>query len=116
MSLHDRIRDARRWLIAALIVSGACLILWQATGGDAFTRYEVVEEVAVEGADDDPLAAAGFYEGTERTETQVRDEFRFGLLPAADRFPDKHLVSVATVAAPFWLLFGLALVVNRRRK
>ena len=31
--------------VAALIISLACVVLWQATGGDYYTKYEVVEQI-----------------------------------------------------------------------
>ncbi len=90
--------------ITIVIMSVASLITWQATGGDWYTKYEVVEQVEVEPDANDPLAAAGFYEGNTTTETVSRDEFHFGLLPTSAGLLDKHVVSVASVNGPLWLL------------
>ena len=68
----------------------------KATGGDYYTNYEVVETVEIEPDSSDPLAAAGFYEGTKATETVTRDEFRFGLLPTPSGLLDKHMLSVVS--------------------
>ncbi len=94
----------RAGLITASIFTLGILILWQATGGDYYTKFEVVEEVAVEVDSSDPLADAGFYEEGTVTKTISRDEFRLGLLPVPQGIFDKHAVSVITIVFPFWLL------------
>lgn len=86
----------------AFAVTLGTVILWQATGGDYYTKFQVVEEVQSQVDPDDPLAAAGFYEGDTTTQAVTRDEFRFGLLPTPEGVFDKHVVSVASVAGPVW--------------
>lgn len=102
-------------LIAVVVVTVGSIVTWQATGGDWYTKYEVVEQVAVETDPNDPLAAAGFYEGGDATTTVTRDEFRFGLLPTPARLVDKHAVSVTSVTGPVWVL-GLAVLWYHRRR
>jgi hypothetical protein len=98
----------------AVIITLAALLTWQLTGGDYYTKYEVVEQVEKTLDPDDPLVAAGFYEGSTTTETVARKDFRFGLLPTPSGVLDKHAASVVSVALPAWFLgFGL-LFWNRR--
>ncbi|MBD3220571.1 hypothetical protein GF314_04970 [bacterium] len=104
----------RGLLIASLVVTAAAIVLWLATGGDAYTKYRVVETVAREVDPDDPLAAAGFYD-EDATETTSRDEFRFGLLPTPQGLFDRHVVSVATFAGPMWAVTIAAFIWSRRR-
>jgi hypothetical protein len=94
----------RALLITSLLVTVAAVALWLATGGDAYTKFKVVETVAREVDPDDPLAAAGFYDDQAATETVSRDAFRFGLLPTPQGLVDRHLLSVATFAGPLWAL------------
>ena len=109
-------RNRRYILIGALVITLAAVITWQATGGDYYTKFQVVEQVEKEIDRSNPLAAAGFYEGDTQTETVTRDEFRFGLLPTPSGIMDKHALSVASVVGPVWLL-ALALVwIGRRRQ
>ena len=63
----------------------------------------------------DPLAAAGFYDGDAVTRTESRDEFRLGLLPTPAGLLDKDALSVATLAAPLWVLGIAAAWFGRRR-
>lgn len=107
-------RIVKRLFALAIVVTLLSIIIWQATGGDYYTKYEVVsqEERAID--PNDPLAAAGFYDGTSVTETVKKDEFRFGLLPTPTGLVDKHIVSVVTFAGPLWGLVVLALLVARR--
>ncbi len=101
----------------AIVVTLATVILWQATGGDYYTKFQVVEEVQSEVDPDDPLAAAGFYESDTTTHTVTRDAFRFGLLPTPEGLFDKHAVSVASIAGPVWICaIGFAWWTRRRRK
>lgn len=97
------------------ILTLASVITWQATGGDWYTKYEVVEQVESEADQNDPLVAAGFYEGGKNTQTVTRDEFRFGLLPTPAGIFDKHALSVASVTGPLWV-FGIGFVWFKRRK
>jgi hypothetical protein len=85
-------------------LSIASVVTWQATGGDWYTKYEVVEQVESNADPNDPLVAAGFYEGGTTTQTVTRTEFRFGLLPTPAGIFDKHALSVASVTGPLWVL------------
>lgn len=87
----------------AVAVTIGTVILWQATGGDYYTKFQVVEQVRTEVDPDDPLAAAGFYEGDTATRAVTHDEFRFGLLPTPAGILDKNIVSVASIAGPVWV-------------
>ena len=74
-----------------------------------------MEQVQHEVDPNDPLVAAGFYDGSTNTQSTVRDEFRFGLLPTPQGVFDKHAVSVLTLVAPFWILTLGLYWLNRRR-
>ena len=87
----------------------------QATGGDWYTKFEIVEQVESKPNPDDPLVAAGFYDGSTTTETVRRDEFRLGLLPTPVSIFDKHALSVTSVAGSLWAL-GLSVVWYQRRR
>jgi hypothetical protein len=100
---------------AVVVLTIASIIIWQATGGDWYTKYEVVEQVESKPDANDPLAAAGFYDGGTKTVTVARDEFRFGLLPTPTGILDKHALSVASVTGPLWVL-GIGFVWIHRRK
>lgn len=111
------INQARRAIGLAVVVTSATLVTWLATGGDYYTKYEVIEEVRTPLDADDPLAATGFYEGTSQTQTVVRNEFRFGLLPTPQGVFDKHAISVASFAVPSWIVaVGVAWWPQLRRK
>ena len=100
-------------LLAAAVVTIASIMVWQATGGDWYTKYEVVEQVEVNPDPNDPLAAAGFYEGGKIIETITRDEVRFGLLPTPSGLFDRHSLSVVSIVIPIWGL-GLAIIWHRK--
>jgi hypothetical protein len=102
-------------LLGVAIVTLVSVVTWLATGGDWYTKYQIVEQVEVEADPTDPLAQAGFYEGDTTTTTVVRDEFRFGLLPTPTGLVDKHALSVASVAGPLWLA-GLVVIWYQRRR
>jgi|GEM_PF-1101739 len=106
---------SRSILILAALVTVAALITWQATGGDYYTKFSVVEQVEAKADADDPLAAAGFYDGETVTRTERREEFRLGLLPTPSGLLDKHIFSVATLATPLWVLGIAAAWFGRRR-
>jgi hypothetical protein len=89
-------------VILSAVVTVASVVLWQATGGDYYTKFQVVETVAREVDPDDPLAAAGFYDDGPAEETVSRDAFRFGLLPTPQGVFDRHAISVASFAGPLW--------------
>lgn len=102
-------------LILALLVTIAAIVTWRITGGDYYTKFEVVEQVTVELDQNDPLVAAGFYEDQNKTETVHRNEFRLGLLPTPSNIFDKHLLSVASLSLPWWILTGIAFILHRRK-
>jgi hypothetical protein len=107
----------KRALLIAAIVTAACLVIWQATGGDYYTKYQVVEEVESAVDEKDPLAAAGFYEDDTTKTIVTRDAFRFGLLPTPQGLFDKHAASVASIAGPVWLIaIGAAWWTRRKEK
>ena len=97
------------------ILTLASVITWQATGGDWYTKYEVVEQIESEADPNDPLVEAGFYEGGTTTQTVTRDEFRLGLLPTPAGVLDKHALSVASVTGPLWV-FAWGFAWFQRRK
>jgi hypothetical protein len=98
----------------AVLITLAALFTWQLTGGDYYTKYEVVEQVEKPLDPNDPLVAAGFYEGSTTMETVARKDFRFGLLPTPSGVLDKHAASVVSVSSPLWLV-GLGLLFWNRR-
>ena len=103
----------RGLLVASILVTVGAVALWLGTGRDAYTKFQVVETVAVEVDPDDPLAAAGFYDEGQ-TETVSRPAFRFGLLPTPQGLFDRHAVSVVSVAGPLWGLTLVAWLWSRR--
>ena len=106
----------RKILVVAILVTVAVVVLWQATGGDFYTKYQVIEEIAREVDPNDPFAEAGLYDGAAATETVSRDTFRFGLLPTAAGIVDKHALSVVSLAAPTWLVAFGAIWWTRRKQ
>ncbi|MBD3257283.1 hypothetical protein GF377_02530 [candidate division GN15 bacterium] len=102
------------WILVAVLTL-TVVVTWQATGGDWYTKYQVVEQVTAKADPDDPLVAAGFYDDGATTKTVTRDEFRLGLLPTPSGVFDKHAVSVASIAGPLWLL-GLGVFWYDRRR
>jgi len=110
-------KRARVGIGVAIAVTLATVVVWQATGGDYYTKFEVVEEADVQVDRDDPLAAAGFYEGDSSKQVVTRDEFRLGLLPTPEGLLDKHVVSVASISGPVWLAaIGLAWWSRRKER
>lgn len=108
---------SRKILVVALLITAAVVVLWQATGGDYYTKYQVVEEVTRNADAEDPFAEAGLYDGASATETVSRDAFRFGLLPTAGGILDKHALSVVSLTAPTWLVaFGAVWWTRRKQK
>jgi hypothetical protein len=108
------IKQTKIPLTLTALITFAALITWQMTGGDYYTKFEVVEQIAALVEANDPLAAAGFYEGTSQTQTVTRREFRFGLLPTPSGFFDKHVISVVSIVSPAWII-ALGLIWRRRR-
>ena len=109
---------AKKLFLLALVVTAATLITWQATGGDAYTKFQVVKTVTVELDPNDPLVQAGFYgAGTTKDSTMTIDEFHLGLIPVPQGLFDKHTLSVASISGPPWLAtIVLAVWAPRRRK
>jgi hypothetical protein len=101
-------------LTFAMLVTLAAVILWQATGGDYYTKFQVVEQIQKQIDPEDPLAATGFYEGEAEVATITRDDFRFGLLPTPSGLWDKHLLSVVTISGPLWALALVTIWRSRR--
>ncbi len=102
-------RNSKILLGVILTVTIVAIVTWQATGGDWYTKYQVVEQVESQPDPNDPLTAAGFYDDGTTIQTVTRDEFRFGLLPTPSGIFDKHALSVASVTGPLWA-FGLGFV------
>ncbi len=101
-------------VLSATLVTLLALGLWAATGRDAYTKYEVVEEIQRPLDPNDPLAGTGFYENDMVKEVVRRPEFRLGLFPTPSGIFDKHIVSGATLAGPVWGL-AIAVIFLRRR-
>lgn len=111
------IQITNKLFITAAAITLAAGGLWQATGGDYYTKYEVIEQVPRTVDPDDPFAEAGLYDGGSQTETVQRDEFRFGLLPTPQGIFDKHAISVVSFAAPAWIgAFGILIWTRRKTK
>lgn len=108
-------RSAGILLGVSILLTVLALGVWGATGRHAYTKYQVTEMVQVEVASDDPFAGTGFYDGSEVQEVQTRDEFHLGIFPVPQGIWDKHALSVLTVAAPPWAIFGLVAWRKRRR-
>lgn len=106
----------KKVLTVTLIVTVAAIVLWQITGGDYYTKFEVIEEVQKPVDPDDPLAGTGFYEDDTKVETVARKDFRFGLLPTPSGLFDKHMLSVASFVAPFWVFTLFVLWWGRRKR
>lgn len=100
-------------LALAALVTLATLITWQMTGGDYYTKFEVVEQVETPVEENDPLAAAGFYENAARTQTVTRPEFHLGLLPTPNGLFDKHMLSMVSIVLPAWIV-AVGLIWRRR--
>jgi hypothetical protein len=96
------VAKALAW-VTVVVVAGS-IVAWRVTGGDYYTKFEVVEVVERPVDPSDPFAAADFYDSGTVTETVKRKQFRFGLFPVPAGLLDKHMLSVVTVSAPFGLL------------
>lgn len=110
------IRNSNIIVIAALIITVGMIAFWQLTGGDYYTKFEVIEEVKQELDADDPLLAAGFYDDKEMTKTVKKDEFHLGLLPTPSGIFDKHVISVVSVLVPIWILTLVVKIWHRIRR
>ena len=91
-------------LALALLITLVSAVTWQLTGGDYYTKFEVIEEIRTPLDPNDPLAGTGFYEGRMPKKTVVHHEFRLGLLPTPNRLFDKHIFAVATIVSPVWVI------------
>lgn len=101
---------------AAMAITIAALVTWRFTGGDYYTKFEVVEEIEKAIDPNDPLADAGFYDSDTTKETVTREAFRFGLLPTPRGILDKHAFSVVSVTVPAWIAaLGVLWLARRRR-
>ena len=76
----------------------------------------MVEQVEKAVDPNDPLAAAGFYEGGSQTETVTRKDFRFGLLLTPSGLLDKHALSVVSVNGLIWTVAVVLLWISYRRR
>lgn len=97
-------RITKTLVLLSLAVTCVALATWLLTGGDYYTKFEVVEQVERAVEPGDPLSGTGFYDGDTLTTAEVRPSFRFGLLPVPSRLFDKHMLAVVTVVPPFWVL------------
>jgi len=102
--------------IVTIVITVASVVTWRITGGDYYTKFEVVEEIEKPVDPDDPLAGTGFYENEMKKEVVTRKQFRFGLLPTPSGLFDKHVMSVVTVVSPFWGLLLLNLLWRRHKR
>ena len=102
-------------IVVMVFITVASFVTWVGTGGDWYTKFEVVEQVETQLDPNDPLVAAGFYDDETTFVTETRDEFRFGLLPTPSGIFDKHAVSFASVTGPTWFL-GLGFIWFQRRR
>jgi len=110
-------KTTKIFLMASVVITVAALTTWRVTGGDFYTKFQVVEQVEKPIDPNDPLAGTGFYDGDSATETVTRDAFRFGLLPTPGGLLDKHAASVVSIVSPFWVAtVGVAWLSRRRRK
>jgi hypothetical protein len=103
-------------ILIAVLISVGTLITWQATGGDYYTKFQLVERIEVPVDPNDPLAQTGFYDDSLMAETVSKDEFRLGLLPTPSRLFDEHILSVASVILPLWTLVVLLILIQRRKR
>lgn len=110
------IKQTKIILVVATLITLATLITWQMTGGDYYTKFEVIEQIETPVDENDPLAGAGFYEEASQTKTVTRQELHLGLLPTASGLFDKHALSVISIVSPVWLVvFGLVWWRRRRQ-
>ena len=101
--------------VPIVLLTFATLGLWLTTDRHFYTKFEVVTQVEVQIDPDDPLALAGFYDGETEEKTVRRDEFHLGLLPTPRGLFDKHIISVASILLPAWLLAGATLICLSRK-
>ena len=102
-------------IMLVAVVTIAAIITWQVTGGDWYTKFEVVEQIESKPDANDPLVAAGFYEGSTVITSVTKNEFRFGLLPTPTGIFDKHALSVTSVTGPLWVL-GIGILWHQKRR
>ena len=106
--------------VAGIVLTGAALGAWIATGREGFTRWP---DAKLAGADAAPsadenalLAEAGFNDDSGKTASapDIQSRFAFGLVPSGG--DPKHLVSVATAVALAAAASGATLVLRARRR
>jgi hypothetical protein len=110
------IRKHKKLIYLAVLITLAAIIVWQATGGDYYTKYEIIHQVKVPLDQNDPLVASGFYDEDFKIETVQEKGFRFGLLPTPSGLLDKHIISVISLITPFWIVVILLILINYRRR
>ena len=108
-------KTTKNTILAAIVLSAIIIIFWQVTGGDFYTKYQVVAEIEKKLDRSDPLVAAGFYDNGTTTETIVKDEFRLGLLPTPSGIFDKHSIAVITMITPIWLISFMMYFLKRQK-
>lgn len=96
-------------------VAAQALVLWNATGRAAWTRYHdaarAAEEAAARGGSlADLFEDTGVHDDAGGAPEALPNAFALGMLPSG---PDRHAVSVLTLAGPgavvaLWSLGGLA--------
>ena len=101
-------------------VAAQALVLWSATGRAAWTRYHdperaAAEAEAAEGSLADLFEDTGVHDDAGGALETLPNAFALGLLPSG---PDRHAISVLTLAGPGALiaLWSLGGVVFGRRK
>jgi len=102
-------------LIIAVVISAAVLLVWRITGGDYYTKFEVIRQQEIAVAADDPLAGTGFYEDEKNMQTVREKDFRLGLLPSPGSLLDKHMLSVVTVIFPLWIIAAIMIWQDRKQ-
>ncbi len=107
-----------RW-IARIVIVTCCLavmveaaVLWRATGAEGYTKYPkpAEEESAESGSEDGGLSDLFSDTGLEDAHGELEElpnKFALGLAPSG---PDKHVVSLLTLAGPAGLAALLTLV------
>lgn len=102
-------------LIIAVVISATVLLVWRVTGGDYYTKFEVIRQQEVAVDPDDPLAGTGFYEDEKNMQTVREKDFRLGLLPSPGSLFDKHMLSVVTVIFPLWVIVAILIWQDRKQ-
>lgn len=103
-------------IIIAFSITLLAIAVWAATGFHAYTKYEVVEIQETEVKSDDIFADTGLYDDATKKEVIQKDEFHLGLIPTPEGLFDKHMISVASVVGPVWVLTGIVFWLDRRKR